>query len=229
MGKRQLNIYSDIMGNLTKLLGLGVISDERITEAAEFVDFSRFKPAVLADGRKLANLVVHDVDENVYFNQALTDRPHIVQKMLLESFFSDEEIASLNENASYELRQKRERESFEKAAKVPEDEYSGPVSDDDNYWGSVDEYREEREDEEEEVRDYLWACEVKPTVLLSWRKVSELTTDDEVPEDWDGSEIKGMDELKAAVEAFNKKNEGYTTWQYTTKIAVILNKEVDKD
>ena len=227
MEKKKLHLYSDILGNLTKLLGLGIIPDERIQAAAEFVDFSRFKPAVLVDGRKLANLVVHDVDDHVYFAQALEDRPHVVQAMLLESFFSEEEIDALNKNASWELRAKREQEQFEKAEKVPEEEYSGPVSDDDNYWGSVEEYRDQTEDEEEEIRDYLWACEVKPTVLLDWQKVREMTTEDETPEYFDGSDIKGLEELKAAVDAFNEKNKGWTTWQYTTKIAVILNKSVD--
>ena len=221
----KLHLYSDILANLTKLSGLGIIPDERITEAAEFVDFARMKPAVLADGRELDNLVVHDVTKRAYFRQGLKDWPHVIQQELLESFFSDKEIDALNKNASIELREKREAERFEKAEKVPEEEYGGPVSDGDNYWGSVEEYREFVEEDLCEVGDYLWACEVKPTVFLDWQKVREMTTDDETPEHFDGSEILGLDELRAAVDLFNEKNKRFESWEYTTKIAVVLKKE----
>ena len=71
MDKKELRIWGDILADLTKLLGLGIIPDERIQAAAEFADLTRMKPAVLADGRELDNLVVHDVTKSAFFRQGL--------------------------------------------------------------------------------------------------------------------------------------------------------------
>ena len=118
----------------------------------------------------------------------------------------------------------RESERFEKATKITEAEYDGDhVCIGDSFYDSVeyavDHYLEGQEPE------YVWACKTHglPTVDLEDVTCNLL---DNMWDDADTSDLEGLDELEAALSAFNKANEHIQLWEpdYSTAILVNPNK-----
>ena len=114
--------------------------------------------------------------------------------------------------------EKQEAERFEKAKKITEAEYTGDhVYCGDQYYESVDDaidqYLEGQEPE------YVWACHTHgiPTIDLE-----DCTTNiiDNMWDDANYDDLNGVEELEAALAAFNKANESIQLWEpdYSTAI-----------
>lgn len=125
-----------------------------------------------------------------------------------------------------EYKQDRERlaakelERFEKAKKITPAEYTGEwVFDADQYYASIEEaldrYLEGQEPE------YVWACQNAGLPRASSDGIIEHLLDN-AWEDADASDLNGVDELNAAIEAFNKANASIAVYlpDYTTAILV---------
>ena len=114
----------------------------------------------------------------------------------------------------------KESERFVAAKKITEEEYQGDhVYCGDQYYDSVedaiDQFLEGQEPE------YVWACR---THGLPKVDLEDVTTNlmDNMWDDADTSDLNGLDELEAALDAFNKANESIQLWEpdYTTAILV---------
>jgi hypothetical protein len=116
--------------------------------------------------------------------------------------------------------EKQEAERFEKAKKITEAEYTGDhVYCGDQYYESVEDAIDQYDKGQEP--EYVWACTTHgiPTIDLE-----DCTTNiiDNMWEDADCNDLNGIDELEAALAAFNKANESIQLWEpdYTTAILV---------
>lgn len=119
-----------------------------------------------------------------------------------------------------ESRQK-EAERLEKAKKISEKEYTGTFvfGPDDNYYedieSAIDQYLEGQEPE------YVWACKDIGVPKANAESIYENLLDN-MWEDADHNDLNGVDELEAAVEAFNKANDSIHVWtpDYSTAVLV---------
>jgi hypothetical protein len=119
-----------------------------------------------------------------------------------------------------ERERQKEADRFEKAKKITEAEYTGDhVYCGDQYYESVadaiDQYLEGQEPE------YVWACSTHGIPAID---LEDCTTNiiDNMWEDADYSDLNGVEELEAALAAFNKANESIQLWEpdYSTAILV---------
>lgn len=112
----------------------------------------------------------------------------------------------------------RELAKFQAAEKV--ENYDGPVYSDglgwnEGYFSNLEEMMDEIPPEE--WPEYVWTCDVTPTVSLSF---GNLIDNIEFPENQDEHDLDGVKELEEALEAFNKKNENMTSWNPNYKACV---------
>lgn len=124
-----------------------------------------------------------------------------------------------------EKEQKKEQDRFEKATKITEAEYTGDhVLAGDEFYESVDDAIDRYLDGQEP--EYVWACK---THGLPHVDLEDITCNllDNMWEDADSSDLGGLDELHAALDAFNKANEHIQLWEpdYSTAILVSPRKE----
>lgn len=114
---------------------------------------------------------------------------------------------------------RKERESFERAEKVSEADYDGPVfcEDTDTFYRDSGELREWFEDEERETPAYAWACS-KRTGELRVDSILESAADD-LHED---HEWQAFAELEAFIAEWNKK-QTCETWEPDYGRAVLLD------
>jgi hypothetical protein len=125
------------------------------------------------------------------------------------------------EHKDFTERERRaEAKRFESATKITEAEYKGEhVYLDDEYYDSVedaiDEYLVGQEPE------YVWACADHGIRTVD---VEDVLTDilENMWEDADYTDLYGVDELEAALKAFNEANKSIQLWEpdYTTAILV---------
>lgn len=131
-----------------------------------------------------------------------------------------------SECQSKEWREKdraKEAERFDAAKKIKASEYTGEhVYLGDSYYDSVkdavDQFLEGQEPE------YVWAC--------SEHGIQKLDLDDcicniveNMWEDADSSDLNGLDELQAAIDAFNKANESIQLWEPDYSTAILVERE----
>lgn len=115
---------------------------------------------------------------------------------------------------------KREAERFEKANKIPAAEYTGEmVYDNDKFYteieDAIDPYLPGQEPE------YVWACTDVGVPRATTESLYENLIEN-MWEDADVSDLNGVEELEAAMTAFNEANKGIHVYQtdYTTAILV---------
>lgn len=113
-----------------------------------------------------------------------------------------------------------EVQRFEKATKITEAEYKGEmVYLDDRYSDcvedAIDDYLPGQEPE------YVWACKDQGVPLANAESIYENVLEN-MWEDADVSDLNGVDELEAAVKAFNEANRSITVFvpDYSTAILV---------
>jgi hypothetical protein len=117
---------------------------------------------------------------------------------------------------------KEEFERYTKAAKIKASEYTGPqVFFGDQYYQTV----EEAIDGCDSPPEYVWAAK-----NIGLRKA---TTEDliervleEAWEDADSSDLNGLDELQAAVDAFNEANSGIDVYMVDYNEAIVLDDSI---
>ena len=118
-----------------------------------------------------------------------------------------------------EKQEAKELERFAAAKKIPASEYKGGM-----IYGHDDKYYEEIEDcldqyIEGQEPEYVWACK---DVGVKWATTESLYENmlENMWEDAEVNDLNGIDELEAAVEAFNKANESISVWEpdYSTAI-----------
>lgn len=119
----------------------------------------------------------------------------------------------------------REDDRFEKAKKIPADQYDGEmVYANDKYYESVDDaldgYLEGQEPE------YVWACKNVGVQRADLEDITEHIVEN-MWEDADSSDLNGLDELQTALDAFNEANRSIRVWgpDYSTAILTHVRSE----
>lgn len=138
-------------------------------------------------------------------------------------------VCSDCQHADFKIKEAaREAERFEKASKIPPDDYDGYVYYDagphDGYfdsWDEFEEWAEENYTDRSHWPEYVWACN---DIGLRKASVSDITENilDGMWEDADEDDLIGIMELAAAIDAFNEANKGISFYQpdYTRAILV---------
>ena len=115
-----------------------------------------------------------------------------------------------------------EVERFEKAVKVAERDYEGGyVYFGDTYYASIEVLRDYL-DADETVPLYVWACKGVAIPKASIEDVIDNILDN-MWEDADPSDLSGVDELEAAIEAFNEANRDVAVYGLDYSIAILLD------
>ncbi len=116
----------------------------------------------------------------------------------------------------------KEAARFEKAKKITNAEYDdGMVYDGDRYFTGVEDALEHYESNDADPPKYLWAC----TNVGLPKASAESIYDNLLEEMWDDadtSDLNGVEELEAAVDAFNKANESVSLWQPDYSLAIVI-------
>ena len=142
-----------------------------------------------------------------------------------------------NHPTHFECKHKRDRqrevERMDEAEKV--DSFDGWVYSDghghnEGYFDSVDDFAEWWEDnccEGEPLPEYVWTCRSERIIPDGERIMDDMLQAwlERGWDDMDESDLSGLDELKAAVEAFSKANEGVLAWHPNYKQAVRMRGE----
>jgi hypothetical protein len=123
----------------------------------------------------------------------------------------------------------KEAEWFAAAEKVAEfdgwvycDQFSGH---NEGFFESLDHLAQYCYDESVEMPDYCWACAAIQFVVIDISDALQ-NIEENGYEDFDSDDCKGLEELKAAVTAFNEANVGIVKYQPDYERAVILPPEV---
>jgi len=114
--------------------------------------------------------------------------------------------------------ERKETDRFEKAKKL--NEWAGWVYDGAEYYESVEYYLEARDDLP--VPAYVWACKENHFAVAD---VSDITDriEENGYEDFDADDLKGLDDLKAAIEKFNEANKDVVSYEPDYGVAILLN------
>lgn len=120
---------------------------------------------------------------------------------------------------------KTEAERFEAAQKIPAAEYAGAVYADGvgpEWFETLDDYLEYIEDDGIAPAPYVWAAKNIGVRKVTTEDVTESLLDG-MWDEADESDLNGMAELAAALDAFNAANEFVTVWNvdYTRAIVAI--------
>ena len=87
------------------------------------------------------------------------------------------------------------------------------------------EWIESESDEGTEMPEHVWTCDEIRFASVSIQEVTERIADSgEAYEDFDVDDLHGLDELEAALEAFNRANESVVSYRPNYKRALLVNK-----
>jgi hypothetical protein len=106
---------------------------------------------------------------------------------------------------------------WEKATKVLETNYDGPLTNGDRFWSDVEDALDWFECEEMEAPDWLWAVDVEP-VCVDADHIIDSVASGGLPSDL---ELEAVDELREAIEKWNAK-QGAAIWHPDYKRVVVL-------
>jgi len=201
----------------------GLLSPERVAEVSAALD-ARIVPCCLPDGTPLKNAFVADHGEEGRFVYARCDSANTVEYMrrsCLPAVLTPAELELINETCldAREVTQNKER--FAKAKKV--EAWDGGAWLGDRYFSTMDELCDHLESEGEEWPEYVWAA--CPTTVISTLDVADVVENhisDRGWEDMETSDLNGVAELQAALDAFIKANEGVVSYLPDFKTAILL-------
>lgn len=126
-----------------------------------------------------------------------------------------------------EQEKKKEQERFDRAEKLTD--WDGPVySDDlDEFYQDLEAFYDDLSNSDcdlDQVK-YVFPCDKVPVVLLDSARILENSLE-EAYEGFELSDLSGLDELEAAIDLFNERNENTVNWEPNYKKVVLLDQEV---
>ncbi len=119
-------------------------------------------------------------------------------------------------------RTKEEFDRYTKAVKIAASEYTGPqVFFDDRYYPTV----EDAIDQCDSPPEYVWAVN---NIGLRGANIEDLIDSvlEEAWEDADSDDLNGLEELQAAVDAFNEANSGIDVYMVDYDEAIVLDQSI---
>lgn len=217
--------------SLDQIRQSGLFSQKRLA-AIEAEVAARTQPCFDRDGKEITTAKMADLGEGGRYLYLRYDGNHhqeeYMQKDILAVALTSDELKLVNDRCTEGWRQQVEAKRFEAATKL--DQWDGWVTDGDRYWDCVEAYLDERGDEildagEGEIVPYLWAA--KPRQVIPSLDVSDVADhyiDNVGWEDMEISDLKGLPELQAALDAFVKANGNIVSyWPDYTKAIMLTN------
>ena len=159
-----------------------------------------------------------------------------VYRLIFEELLSPEEVETINKFANRVWRAKQEATRYEKAEKIAAADYDGWIftestGHNEGYFESVGEYLEWAEEENYDLDEtdgdyihpesYLWATNSSPCCALDLDGILENATQDTY-EDFEIDSLKGLEELKNAIDKFNHSNKDKIAYEQNKKLVIIL-------
>lgn len=200
-----------------------LLPPERIQYLRSCIE-SSVKPLVLQDGTTVEGwfVAIHPSKGRhiVYAN------PSFYEREVLAWHLTESEIALLAKAYWSETWRKSESAKFDKATKIPRDEYDGRVWYNDQAYDDPGEVLQQLIDDgcdEDELPKYLWA--VKEVPVITPRHVADIVEGDIEDRGWVDMEVKdlkGVDELQAALDRFVEANKGVVSYHPDYMKAVVL-------
>lgn len=239
MNKTKLHLYTNTMKDFSYLKGTGILSDERIAELAEIMDEKNFIPVELKNGQKIVDekWKFHIPTSRVYVKSDYSE--NYVLEQILSEVLTEEEILTLNEQASREYNSQRDDARFEKAEKIHWRDFQlsdNIIVEDDEIYEDLESFIEkfycdhlpEDEDFEEWKPSYLWEGEKYP--WLNRVGVDQIveTFSDDVTWDYGDPNISGEEELQKALDKFWEENKDIW-WGRPTGRVILLDEEFWKE
>jgi hypothetical protein len=227
MSNKSITCFSHIIENLDNLEKIGLFSPERMKEIRDYLADDKFGEPKLEGGKRIVGWVIH-FDSGLMWSDGMFNRESgkfYIHNKILEKYLSDDEIDKINNYANSVWHERNDAARFQVAKKVSENEWGGRVFWNDNYYESVDDFKDVYSDDVD-FPDYVWAVDEENLVVnFDINEVVERFTNDTSYEDFDSSDLNGLKEFEVAIEKFVEANKDFKSWNSSWKIAVILNAE----
>lgn len=172
-----------------------------------------------------------DATSGVIYTQMLHDPEWTYMKgQILKTLLTDDEVDLLlnraDDIARFNCAQK-EKERFDKAKKINEADWAGPIMHGDQYYDSVADLRDMMDPEELEDVEFVWAT--KERRVIPSLSVAEIVENDFFDNGWEDMEVddlNGVEELQKALDKFVEENKGVVSYHEDNSIAIVLQKGV---
>jgi hypothetical protein len=224
---KKITCFSHIIENLDNLEKIGLFSPERMKEIRDYLADDKFGEPKLEGGKHIVGWVIH-FDSGLMWSDDMFNRKSgkfYIHTRILEKYLSDDEINKLNSYADSLWQERNEENRFNTAKKLSENEWGGRVFWNDNYYESVDEFKEMYFDDGNDLPEYVWAVdEETPVINFDIHDILERFTEDAY-EGFDSNDLNGLKEFEDAIEKFKEANTDFKSLNSSCKIAVILNKK----
>jgi hypothetical protein len=236
-----------IYESLEQIKESGVLSEARIAELEGVIE-SRITGCYTHDGRKVENSFIAELGTRPDSKLMLYPRVETgdymgayMRREILISLLTDEETHLIHDCCATLISQKKRAERFEKAVKIPQIEWDGWVTDDDEFYPSVEDYLDQWVSDNTEwdvekghsvlregveLPTFVWAT-VSRQVIPSGLDASDILNhyiEDRGWEDMDVYDLDGVEELNRALEAFTKANEKVVSYSTDYSKAILLDK-----
>ena len=221
--KPTLSIYSPVEKVIEYF---NLLPKERREFIVDQIKEDKFQSVVLEDKRVIPDWVTHPLCNKIF--NAHDCQKHYNIGLVLNAILTEEEVLLLNKHANEIYLEKREKERFEKADKVLEKDWNGPVFTEatgwnDGYFQNIEEFRDYCEDDEFEMPSYVWACKELPILSGCAGGLIEKLTQFEGEYDY-GGEFEGEKEFEEAVNKFLEKNKEKVYYEIDHSTVIILKK-----
>ncbi len=208
--------------NEDQLRESGLLSPARMAEVTAQIE-ARIEPCFDRAGLELKHAFIAECPEGrMLFARVDSDgQREYLRRSVLAGVLTDSELEIVNRDCSSAQEASKSARDFEKAKKV--EAWDGGAWLGDRYFPSMDELCDHLESEGDEWPEYVWAA--APMTVIYARDVADVYESqicDRGWEDMEASDLNGVAELQAALDAFTKANETVKSYLPDYKIAVLL-------
>jgi len=199
----------------------GLLSEARVVELKEKLRTLPYE-AFTKDGKRIPNVMVAPtINGDNAFVIGHGDAIGFMNRHVLQTLLTHEESAAINAHCTSAIRAKREAFLVAKAKAegqiIPAEKWDGGVFLDDEYYRSVEDFIEDMEDIEENygLPKYLYAA--KPRKVVDGDILDNLLDqiiDDRGWENMAEDDLEGVEQLRAAIDAFKKANESVVVYHH---------------
>ncbi len=199
----------------------GLIPAARMIEVVAEIE-SRIEKCYDAQKREIDNcaLAVFPSGKRwIYPRMDHDPKGDFIRRELLGEVLTETELKLINDRCHVSWSENAEAKRFETATKL--DSWDGWVTNDDDYWESVEDYLDMEGDDD--PPEYLWVAEPQEVIpSLDVGDVVEHWISDRGWEEMETDDLNGVKELQAALDAFVEMNKGVVSYRPDYKRCVLL-------
>jgi hypothetical protein len=222
MSTKQFSRYT-----LEQLKTSGILPSERMLKLERDIE-SRIEPVFLKSGKEVENarcLLVGDGKGLLYPRLEHERDWEFMRREAIPLVLSSEELEYVNKHCWDGYLENQEASRFAKAEKVTE--WDGPVFVGDTFYHSLHDAIDVCSDDEDGLPAYVWTASPHEVISgLDVASVVENRLDDAGWEDMSLDDLRGVQELQAALDAFEKANaEVLSYFPDYSKVVVLQDEE----